>query len=252
MEKFQFKNILDEINKEIEHNKTEINKAIQEEVSKKININLNKIIELINSYNDVEIPEPENKSIAVTYSGNLEIAITYMIDSILHNNKLVLCANGSKNINELMYNIFSQSLAGCKLKNQWLDYNSNYNEILLKENQDKFDKIVYVGDYFEYKRFQTSFKKEVEYSNYGNIKLFIDKSMYKEEYDKMIRFAYENNVSLEIYDDVKDFMDESRKEDFSVIFADFNLINQLQKGLKSEEILINTFPYDSYKFKIER
>lgn len=252
MEKTQFQALLKEINNEIEHNKEALDKAVQEEFSKGININISNIVKLINSYDKAEVSIPEGKTIAVTYSGNPEIAVTYMLDSILYNNKVVLCANGSKNINELLYTIFSQSLVGCKIRNQWIDYNSNYNEILLKDNQDRFDKIIYIGDYFEYMRFQSFFKKEVEYNNFGNIKLFIKKNQYEDEYAKIIKFADSENISLEIYDDVDDFIRESREEDFAVIFSDFQSVNKLQKGLRAGEILINTFPYDSYKFRIDR
>ena len=80
----------------------------------------------------------------------------------------------------------------------------------------------------------------------------MDKTKYSEEYKKIVNFTYLENISLELYDDVDDFINESREEDFAVIFADFQLINKIQKGLRAEEILFNTFPYDSYKFKIER
>ena len=138
------------------------------------------------------------------------------------------------------------------MKNQWVDYDSNYNEIFLRDNENEFDKIIYIGDYFEYERFKSFFKKKVEYNNYGYIKLFMDKTKYSEEYKKIVNFTYLENISLELYDDVDDFINESREEDFAVIFADFQLINKIQKGLRAEEILFNTFPYDSYKFKIER
>lgn len=252
MEKTQFQDLLNEINREIEHNKDELNKVVQEEFSKGTNISIDKIVKIINSYSEAKVVTPEGKSIAVTYSGNPEIAVTYMLDSILYNNKVVLFANGSKKLNELLYSIFSQSLIGCKIKNQWIDYNSNYNEILLKDHEDSFDKIIYIGDYFEYVRFKAFFKKEVEYNNFGNIKLFINKAQYQDEYNKIIKFSDLHNISLEIYDDPDDFINESREEDFAVIFADFQLINKLQKVLKAGEILINTFPYESYKFRIDR
>lgn len=252
MEKTQFQELLKEINKEIEHNKEELNKVVQEEFSKGTNVSIEEIVKLINSYNEAKVVAPEGKSIAVTYSGNPEIAVTYMLDSILYNNKVVLFANGNKKLNELLYSIFSQSLIGCKIKNQWIDYNSNYNEILLKDHEESFNEIIYIGDYFEYMRFKNFFKKEVKYSNYGNIKLFINKDQYGDEYNKIIKFCDLKNISLEIYDDADDFINESREEDFAVVFADFKDVNKFQKLLRSGEILINTFPYDSYKFKIER
>jgi hypothetical protein len=170
----------------------------------------------------------------------------------LYNNKVTLCTNGNKSINEILYNILIESLNACRIRNQWVYYNENYNEIFLRDNQNEFDKIIYIGDYFEYEKFKVFLKKDVEYNNFGYIKLFIDKLQYEEEYKKIFNFAYMNNISLEVYDDIEDFISESRAEDFAVIFADFRIINKIQRELRADEIIVNTFPYDTYKFKIIR
>lgn len=252
MENAVFKSLLKEIKDGIKINKNVLDKAIQEAMSKGEFIKIDKLVDLINSYEDVQVEVPEGKNIAVSYTGKPEITLTYMLDSILYNNKTVLCANSNKAITEILYTILNESLVNLKIKNQWIEYNSNYNEIFLRDNQNKFDKIVYIGDYFEYERFKSFFNKEVEYNNYGYIKLFMDKVKYQEEYKKIVKYTYVENIALEVYDDLDDFISESREEDFAVIFADFQLINKIQKGLKANEILVNTFPYDSYKFKIER
>lgn len=252
MENPQFKSLLKEIKEGIKINKNVIDKAIREELSKGVNVRIEKILEVIDSYEKVEVSDSENETFAVSYSGNPEITITYMIDSVLYNNKVILCANGSKIINEVLYTIFTESLNGCKLKNQWVDYNSNYNEIFLRDNQDKFDKLIYIGDYFEYEKFKYFFNKDVEYNNFGYIKLFIDKTKYQEEYKKIFKFTYLENIALEVYDDPDDFINESREQDYSIIFGDLEEINKIKRGLRAGTLLINAFPYDSYKFQIER
>lgn len=252
MENTIFKNLLIEIKNGIEANKKLLDKEIQKAMSKGEFISIDKIIELVSSYENIQVDVPEETKIAVAYSGKPEITVTYMLDSILHNNRVTLCANSNKQITEILNTILNESLINLKMKNQWVDYDSNYNEIFLRDNENEFDKIIYIGDYFEYERFKSFFKKKVEYNNYGYIKLFMDKTKYSEEYKKIVNFTYLENISLELYDDVDDFINESREEDFAVIFADFQLINKIQKGLRAEEILFNTFPYDSYKFKIER
>lgn len=252
MENTIFRNLLREFKVGIKSNKKTLDKLIQEAMSKGEVIEVNKIIDLVSSYENIQVDKPEGKKLAVTYSGKPEITVNYMLDSVLYNNRVTLCANNNKPITEILYTIFNESLINLKIRNQWVDYNSNYNEIFLRDNENKFDKIIYIGDFFEYERFKGFFKKEVEYNNYGYIKLFLDKAKYPEEYKKIIKFTYAENIALEVYDDVEDFINESRPEDFAVIFADFQLINKLQKALKAEEILFNTFPYDSYKFKIER
>lgn len=252
MENTLFKNLLKEIKDGIKTNKRTLDKATKEAMSKGEFIKIDKILDLINYYENVQVEVPEGKKIAVSYTGKPEITLTYMLDSILYNNNIVLCANNNKPITEILYTILNESLVNLKIRNQWVDYSSNYNEIFLRDNENKFDKIVYIGDYFEYEKFKSFFKKDVEYNNYGYIKLFIDKVKYQEEYKKIMNYTYAENIALEVYDDLGDFISESRETDFAVIFADFQMINKIQRSLRAEEILVNTFPYDSYKFKIER
>lgn len=252
MENLVFRNLLKEIKDGIKLNKNVLDKAIQEAMSKGEFIKIDKLVELVDSFQNVVVKAPEGKTVAVSYTGNPEITLTYMLDSILYNNKVVLCANNNKPITEILYTILNESLVNLKIRNQWVEYNSNYNEIFLRDNESKFDKIVYIGDFFEYEKFKSFFKKKVEYNNFGYIKLFIDKVKFQEEYKKIVKFTYVENIALEVYEDVDDFISESREEDYAVIFADFNLINKIQRGVRAEEILVNTFPYDSYKFKIER
>ena len=84
------------------------------------------------------------------------------------------------------------------------------------------------------------------------MKLFIDKIKFEKEYNKITEFAYKENISLETYDDIDDFVSESREEYFSIIYADISSVNQIKRGLRAGQLLINAFPYDSYKFEIER
>ena len=252
MENTAFKCLLKEIKDGIDLNKNVLDEAIKEAMEEGEVINLKKLIELINSYENIGAESQEGKSIAVLYSGKPEITLTYMLDSILYNNKVTLCAEQNKSITEIFYTILKESLAELKLKNEWIEYSSDYDEFFLRENENKFDKIVYVGDYFEYEKFKSFFKKEPEYNNYGYIKLFMDKVKYQEEYKKIIKYTYIENIALDVYNNADDFIKESKKEDFSVIYANSELADTIKEEVKSEEILVNTFPYESYKFKIKR
>lgn len=253
MEISEFEKLLNEIIDGIKCNKRTIEQAINEELSKGNFIKTEKIIEIIEEYKKENEHKQENEKIAVCFDGKPEITITYILDSIIYNNNVTLCINGNKIINKVLINIILESFINCKIKNKWINYDSNFNEIYLKDNEKYFDKIVYIGDFFEYERFKSFFKKEVEYNNYGYIKLFMDKSKYKEEYNKIMKYTYVENIYLEVYNDIQDFINESKKEDFAIVYVDdFKLVNQIQKELKAEELLVNNFPYENYKFKIKR
>lgn len=253
MEKAVFRNLLKEIENGIKENKKVIDQALNKELSKGNSIKLEKITGILNDFKKAEEYTNEAQSIAVSYSGKPEITVTYILDSILYNNKITLCVNEYKIINDVLVSIIVESMAKLDIKNLWINYSSNYNEIYLRDNQKNFDKIIYIGDFFEYEQFKYFFKEDVEYNNYGFIKLFIDKTKNKEEYNKIMKFAASENLYLETYDELQEFINESKSEDFAVAFVnDFKDINKLQKEIVAAELLINNFPYDSYKFRVIR
>ena len=253
MEKTIFKKLLNEIEIQMKAKRTFIDKALNEEYSKGNPIKYERIEKILSDYKDIEKFKKENQKIAVCYDGRPEITLTYIFDSIIHNNNITYCINGNKKINEVLMEIVLDSLINCKVKNDWICYDQKYNEIYLRDKESYFDKLVYVGDYFEYQMFSSFFKKKVEYNNYGYIKLYIDQKKHKDEFKKINEYAYFENIYLEVFNDVQDFLLESKKEDFAVLFLDNSkLINQVQKFLRAKEVFINSFPYKEYKFKIKR
>ena len=253
MEKNVLKKLLNEIKEGIELNKKELDEALKEEMSKGNPVNLNRINQMLKEYETMdEVLESEDTTIAVCYSGKPEITMTYILDSIIYNNKVTLCVNEYNVVNEILVRIVVESLRQIGIFNNWIDFDSKYNEIYLRDNQNKYEEIVYIGDFFEYQRFQGFFKKEVEYNNYGYIKLFIDKNKFAKEYEKIVKYAYLENISLEVYNDPDDFISESREEDYSIIMADMEEVNKIKRALRCGELLINAFPYENYKFEISR
>lgn len=250
MEKAEFKNLLGIFRENLKNNKKNFDTALKEDMSKGNYWNFKKISKIIDEYEIIDRTMDEKKSIAVSYLGNPEITVTYILDAILYNNKVTLCINEHKKLNSLVIKILVDSLKTLKMKNQWINYSENYNEIYLKDNEKFFHKVVFIGDYYEYQQFKNFFKKDVVYNNYGYMKIFMDKNKFAKDYKKMTEFALKENISLEVYDDPDDFVSESREEDNSIIFGELQEINKIKKGLKAGQLQFNNFPYDSYKFEI--
>lgn len=251
MEKSVFVNLVNEIENSINQNKAKVDQALNKEVSKGNLINIDRVFSALNYYKNSAEPFNEGKSIAVSYPGRPEITVSYILDSILYNNQITLCVNENKIVNDILITIIVGCMRNLNIKNMWINYNTTYNEIYLRDNENEYDEIVYIGDFYEYQMFKQFFKKEVQYNNYGYIKLLIDKIDNQEEYQKIMKYASKENVCLEIYTDIDEFVNESKETDFSVAFINnFQDINKLQKLMRSEELLINTFPYDKYNFKI--
>lgn len=251
MEKSEFKKLLKEVKYTLKMNNRLVERALFEESSKGNSTNLKKIMDIIDEYEKIEEYNEENKKLAVYYAGNPEITVTYMLDSIIYNNNITLCTQENKTINTLLSDFVKDALVNCKIKNTWIDYNPKYNEVYLKDNCSKFDKMIYIGDYFEYERFKSFMNTDVEYNNFGTMKLFIDQSKYRDEYQKIMNYSAKENIFLEVYNDEQEFITESKPENFSVVFGDIQTLNNVKRELKGE-MLFNAFPFDNYKFKINR
>lgn len=253
MDKEEFEKIIEEIANGIKLNKKVIDQAIQQEASKGNTVKLNRLDKNLEEYKTKDDFKKEKENLAVVYLGNPEVTISYMLDSIMHGNNVTLCPAEYKILNEVIVGIVKESLSKVGQKNDFIEYNSKNNELYVRDNAKTFSKIVYVGDYFEYERFQKFVKTDVEYNNYGYIKLFIDKTKFKDEYKKIMEYAYVENISVEVFNDLEDFIHESKKEDYAVLYLDdFKLINQVQKELKSGEIVVNDFPYDNYEIIVRK
>lgn len=253
MDKETFINLINEIENAIRQNKKKIDQALDKEMSKGNILNIKRVFDILNDYKQMNSYSNEGKSIAVCYQGRPEITVGYILDSILFNNQVTLCINENKIINDVIVTIIVDTMRKLNIKNLWINYRSTYNEIYLRDNEKDYQKIIFIGDFYEYEMFKSFFKKDVEYNNYGYIKLFIDKDKQPDEYKKIMNHAAKENLFIEAYTDIDDFVNESKQNDFAIAYvSDFKDINKLQKLIKAEELLINTFPYDTYKFKINR
>jgi hypothetical protein len=249
MEKIEFMTLL----KEVESSLTTNEHLFNQTSSKGINVNLNKFRNIIEEYVAKNNFDEEKQQIGVAYVGNPEITLTYILDSIMHENEVTLCVSENQFINDTVVTLVKEAMSKCGIKDRWITFNPEYNERYIRDNVSMFSKIVYVGDYFEYLRFKAFVNRDVEYNNFGYIKLFIDKNKKQEEYKKIMEFSRNENVFIEVFDDIDDFINESKDVDYAVIFVDDPKdINKVQKNLKSAELVVNSFPYDKYKFKINR
>lgn len=249
----EFNIVTKEIENGIKSHRRTIEEALNEEHSKGNSVDLNKVINIVKKYEKIdEIPYSENKRIAVCYTGNPEITITYILDSILYNNNIMLCISDNQAFNAILIKTIIDSIKNAVHSNDWINYNENYNELYIRDNKKYIDKVIYVGDFFEYDRLKRFLKRDVEYNNFGYIKLFINRAEKEDEYNDIMQFARKNNITIESYEDIDEFISESKETDYSVVFGDRKILSRVKKELRSNEILVNSFPYNAYELKINR
>jgi len=255
MEEQKIKKLLKEIEGGFKDNKAIIKSALEKELENGNVIRYENLLCVVEKYEDY-INEKgiiyELKKYALVCSGNPEITLNVMLDSIIYDNTVTIACSGCKIINEVIYSIIKESIKTLKLKNTWIDYNEEYNEKYIKDNQNKFDEITFVGDYFEFESFKHGITTALNYNNYGYIKLYIDKTKYLDEYKKIMKYSYVENIFIDTYDDLYEFLSESKKEDFGIAYVEDEKIKEIGQNNHFGKLILNKFPFDNYSFKIER
>ena len=252
MDTQMIKKMLKEINKGFIYNKKIIFKAIENEFEEGYTFDYDTLISILYKYeklveNDIK---HELKRKAVVCSGNPEITLTVMLDAISYNNNVVISCSGYKIINEVMYTIISESIKELNLKNNWIDYNETYNELYIKNNQKKYDEILFVGDYFEFKNFKYYINTKLQYNNFEYIKLYLNKNKNLNEYKTIMKYAYIKNIYVEVYEDLEEFIIDSTENDFGVAYVSEEEITKLKGKSKFKDLLINEYPFTNYRFKL--
>ena len=247
-----FKTILVELKKNFLLNKNLIDKALYEDFSKKMPVNFEKVYSYIEKYDGTDDFLNEKKSIAYMYNGLPEVTIELILDSIVHGNRTTFFITSHKDLNRIIIECAIDAIINCHIQNTWIDFDIDYNEIYLRDNYASYQEISFIGDYQECKRMEQMIGRNINYYNYGVIKLYIDMNEYEEEYKKINDYCYKNAIALETFDDIEDFISGVREEDYSIIYADINVINQMSRLTRADEIAFNSFPYDDYRFKVKR
>ena len=249
----EYKDLLAEIGNGIKNHRRTIEEVANKEHSKGNSVNLNKVLNVLKRFQKIdEIPDSENERIAVCYTGNPEITITYILDSILYNNNVMLCISDNQDFNSILIKTIVDSVKNAIHSNDWINYNENYNELYIRDNKKYIDKVVYVGDYFEYERLKRFLKRDVKYNNFGYIKLFINRAENENEFNDIMQFSRKNNLTIEVYEDIDDFISESKETDYAVVFGNRKELSRMKKEVRCKEMLINAFPYNEYEFKVVR
>jgi len=247
-----FKKILSELKNNLSLNKNYIDKALYEDFSKKMPVNYEKIFSYIDKYDGRNTFPEENKNIAYMYNGLPEVTIELILDSIVHNNRITFFITSHKELNRIIIESAIEAILNCHIQNAWLDFDMDYNEIYLKDNISVYQEVSFIGDYYEYQKIEQMIGKKVKYYNYGIIKLYIDMNEYEEELKTINDYCYKNAIAIETFDDIEDFINSVKEEDYGIIYADINVINQMNRLTRADEIVFNSFPYDDYKFEVKR
>ncbi len=252
MKDLRYTKIVDEIMQGIHENEEIIKKAIANEFTKYGHqIELEGIKKILENKNEIDEYNLEGQEIAVLYNGNIEITIKMILSAFRNDFKLYLYAESYKVITQTIITLILESLKNCGMKNEYICYEESMFESELIKNQEQYDKVIYIGDYFEYEKFNHFIKQDVYYDNFGYIKILIDKNKYKDEYKKISKESYIRNIYVDFYEDLEEFLEEVITDDFAIAYTNSEKIKRkINEKLPTKEVLWNTFDLEKYEFKV--
>lgn len=189
MQKILYDAMFSKIQKEIIANKEEIEK-LEKIDSKycKIEINIEKLIKIIEYYKIKEIKN-ENKKILIYCNGNPYIVLNIAMIAITNNLSIKINIDDTMlGVNKYLLEIINRTLEKNELKTKL--------ELFNKEEND--EKIIFIDRINDFNTIKTKNKK---YIPYESIDVYSEESEYEELFEKIYDYAINMNIDIDIFDD---------------------------------------------------
>ena len=252
MDKNIFNKIVNSIKLTLRDSDKLLQKCIAEEEKYGNSIEKAKIFEVIDEYKDSSQFDKEGLKLGIIYSGNYQITIKYILDSILHENKIVLSNLLCEDFTSFIVSLFDAVLKDLKVDNPVIKYNCSEQELIQEEG---IDSIIYIGDLFNYNSFRGRYRRNstLKYNSYDEyIKLLLDvnKKENRGIYAKIFAYCYKANIIIERYNTFEELQEDNLETDYIVAYVNEEDKQRCLESLKYETILFNTFPFDNYKFNV--
>lgn len=189
MQKILYDAMFSKIQKEIIANKEEIEK-LKKIDSKycKIEINIEKLIKIIEYYKTKEIKN-ENKKISIYCNGNPYIVLNIAMIAITNNISIKI------NIDDTMLGVNKYLL---EIINRTLEKNELKTKLELFNNEENDEKIIFIDRINDFNTIKTKNKKFIPYES---IDVYSEESEYEELFEKIYDFAINMNIDIDIFDD---------------------------------------------------
>ncbi len=232
MEKIRYNAILSRIQKEIVNNKNEVENLLDlDNKYCKKKIEINKLIEIIESYKKIELENINNK-ITVICNGNPYIVLNILMITIVKNMKIKI------NIDDIMLGINKFMV---EVINRILKENKLGVEIELIQNIDG-ENLIFIDRIND---FNLGNKQKAKFIPYESIDIFSDDEKFDELYEKIYNYAIDMNIDIDIFDDEDiETMIEYGKGKKKVILTSDTKIKDKYSG---NNIYINENPFKEDK-----
>ena len=192
-------------------------------------------------------------SIGIVYNGSPEVTLTTLLVALKTHNNIILFSDNNLKTNTVLVELFLQVLKKNNYNCNIILENNTYSSIISYENM--LDKILFIGNKYEYVKLRKSINIPIEYNGYGYISIISETN--NDLIENIRMFCLNNYINLELY--IENFEDafikvnELRINQTVVIFSNNkkDIINATIK-IKTSELYINKNPLVNYKFKIDQ
>ena len=80
------------------------------------------------------------------------------------------------------------------------------------------------------------------------MKVYIDKTKYKEEYKELTKYSYKKNISIEYYENISEFIENVNHGDTIIIYESLENIDKTLKNIRPKKVYTHDEFLNSYKF----
>lgn len=248
----EFEKVVENLTSAILSQRATFQDAIQEEFYQNLNqIDFDNVIKILDRHKEIATDgRLDGERIAVICKGNPEITVQILLAALKNNIHVKLITLNYHIINNCIFNLLSEIMHELKIPNSYLNYSDTYYEQDIIDRSNGFDRIIYIGSYFDYQNFEYSCESDkVVFWNDNNIKILLISYEYKETCKATVRYLYANNVEVEIYDDEKEFVQEFEDGECALIYTNEDKEEILEK-INPRIVKFNEFNIEDFKFNI--
>lgn len=243
-----FNKIVKEFKTEILENRKSIKELndIDYKYNKKI-IDVNDLVEVIDSYCDKPIVNIETKQNLVLYYGNPVITAQVLLESIQNSQKVhIVIQNMCYAVNKFLVELFIDILKDYKIINT-VSFSNYEGKEMIKEAVKTVDSVYCIGN----KNLYTVLKNEIDikFIPFDCLDIYVDDEEYEDFSREVLNTAIENGYEAEIYEDMQ--VDTAIKylNEFGNSFCILILskckenIDKIKKELNYKKIFVNENPF---------
>ena len=248
--------IIEDIKDEILENKETFINLYKLDQEKTLNyVNLETIIQIIDSYKNEEITNNKKEIIIACYYGNPYITINLCMQSLIQKRgTLLIIEDNMLAVNKLITSIFNNVLKKYRITNMVELYNNIKSEEI-KDFENMVDYIVCIGNSNTYYKYCKKEIKNLKYIPFKNLAIYCDGKEFEELKYELYNYAIKNAIEVEIFDEINEFIEcvnvDKALESILVLTKKEEDIITIKNKIKKYKLYINDNPFKNEKFLIK-